>query len=153
MSLNRDEFWVKIRGNAVQDPRLVGENESVCICKIATNPRARRVDPRTQEEIPNQERNATRTFVDLRIERPAMASKFAELIQSGDRIWVEGECETRRSKKLFWSDKEQAYVPVVVDIDEDGRRMEQMVEERLVMRVQEFGKIITQDSHTFMEAN
>jgi single-stranded DNA-binding protein len=152
VSLNRDEFYVRIRGNVVQDPKLVGDNESVCVCKIATNPRARRVDPRTQEEIPDEKRNATRTFLDMRFERPAMAAKFAENIHKGNRIWIEGEAETSRREKLFWSDKEQDWVPVTVDIDGDGKRLEQIIEERIVVRVQDFGRIVNQDGEALLEA-
>jgi hypothetical protein len=143
--MNRDEFWVKIVGNLITDPKLVEDDEGnkICYCRVATNPRARKVDPNSGETLSNEERNKLRTFADLKLRKTAAAEKFFEYLHAGDRVWIEGEGGTKKQPKMYWSEVEGAYTEVQVDVDGDGKNPQTIMEDRLVIRVSRFGKVET----------
>jgi single-stranded DNA-binding protein len=142
--LLNDELFVKTIGNIVQEPKIVTDaaGNKICCSKLATNPRAIRYDPRTGQRVPDDERNEHRTFVELRILKPSAAEKFSKLFRKGDRIWVEGEAYTIQIPQLFRSNKRKALVSLKVDIDEDGKLVETIMQDRLALKVFKFGKVI-----------
>ena len=142
MSLSRDKLDVDVIGNIVQKPKLIEEGDKIVgRARIATNPRAHKIDPRTGELVPDSKRKQRRTFVELRIDKPSIAENFYENIRLNDRIWVKGESETISIPKLFWSEKENKLITIKVDVDEDGKNIILVTEERLLMHVETFGKI------------
>ena len=147
MSKSQDQFSATIVGNLVAEPNFVtnSRGESVCYCKIATNPKAQRTDRETGRELSAEERNKRRSFVDLKISPTARAIKFKQLFHEGDRAEVIGECGTRREKKLFWSKSEQQLVNAQLDVDNDGQNIQDLHEEHLMMWVADFSKIVIQE--------
>jgi single-stranded DNA-binding protein len=145
MSINQDCFTSVIVGNLISEPNLVEDEDGnkVCYCKVATNSKARKFDPKTGRELSPDERNKRRSFVELKIAKTAAAEKFAQLFSQGDRIRCEGEMGTRRVKKAFWSIKDEKYVSVSVDVDNDKKNIQEVLEDRLMMWVEEFAKVIT----------
>lgn len=145
MSVNQDSFKGKIVGNLIAEPNLVEDEDGnkVCYCKVATNSKARKFDPKTGRELSPEERNKRRSFVELKIGKTAAAEKFAQLFSQGDRISVEGELGTRRVKKAFWSEKDEKYISVTVDVDNDGKNVQEVWEDRQMMWVEEFAKVVT----------
>lgn len=151
LSLNRDKFEVDVIGNIVQKPKLIEETGSIIgKARIATNPRANKLDPKTGEIVPDSRRKKRRTFIELRIEKPSIAERFCEGIHLNDRIWVKGECETISIPKLFRSNQEDKLVTINVDVDEDGKNIVLMTEERLLMHVKSFGKIELSDGNPML---
>jgi hypothetical protein len=152
MSMNQDRFYGEITGNLISEPNLVddGEGNKVCYCKIATNSKARRFDPKTGRELSPEERNKRRSFVELKIAKTAAAEKFAKLFKQGDRANLKGTLGTRRLQKPFWSEKEQRYITIKVDVDEDGKNSQEIWEERLMMWVEDFSKVVSQDGMTYV---
>jgi single-stranded DNA-binding protein len=140
MSMNKDEFTVSIIGNLVSKPKLVEDEEGnkVCYARIATNPRARKIDPQTNEPVSNEVRNRLRSIVELKVTRTAAAEKFDELLKVGDRVWINGEAGTRQVPKYFLFPEENKWYQVSVDIE--GEKVDVM-EDRLIVRVHKFGKI------------
>lgn len=147
MSKNQDAFTATIRGNLISEPNLVEDEEGnkVCYCKIATNPKAKRFDPKTNRELTAEERNKRRSFVELKIPRSAAAVKFHALFKKGDRAELVGELGTRREEKVFWSEKAQKYVTVKVDIDNDGKNVQEIYEDQIMMWVEDFSKVVAQE--------
>jgi hypothetical protein len=150
MSMNQDKFYGEITGNLISEPNLVEDEEGnkVCYCKIATNSKARKTDPRSGRELTPEERNKRRSFVELKIAKSGAAEKFAKLFRQGDRANLKGTLGTRRIQKSFWSEKEQKYVTIKVDVDDDGKNVQEVWEERQMMWVEEFSKVISQDGMT-----
>jgi single-stranded DNA-binding protein len=154
-ALNRDEFWVRIIGNLIKKPKLVEDDDGnkVCYCKIATNPRARRFDPKTGQKMTEEERNNLRTIANIKITKGSTAERFSELFDQGDRVWIEGEGGTRKVLKKFWSEEEGKYISIKLDVDENGKNLEEITEDQLVIRVYKFGKIEQHDDvSTFQNA-
>lgn len=147
MSMNKDEFFVKIVGNLIADPKLAEDEEGnkVCYCKIATNPRAKKVDPRTGKVLSDKERTRLRTFAELKIPRTAAAEKFFSMMSNQDRVWIEGEGGTKRVPKMVKSAEDDKWYEYQIDVDGDGKNLQTLTEDRLVVRVYRFGKIINQD--------
>lgn len=152
MSLNQDAFEGTIVGNLIAEPTLVEDEEGnkVCYCKVATNSKARKFDPKTGRELSPEERNKRRSFVELKVPKTAAAAKFASLFQMGDRIWVKGDLGTRRVQKAFWSEKDEKYIKVVVDVDNDGKNEQEVWEDRLLMWVEEFAKVLTHEGMNYL---
>lgn len=152
MSMNKDEFYVKIVGNLVTNPKLAEDEEGnkVCYCKIATNPRAKKVDPRTGKPLSKEERTRLRTFAELKIPKTAAAEKFFNMMTQWDRVWVEGEGGTKKVPKLLWSEEEQRKTEYLVDVDGKEENYEPLMEDCLVVRVWKFGKIIKSDDIQMM---
>jgi hypothetical protein len=148
--MNKDEFYVKIVGNLITDPKLAEDEEGnkVCYCRIATNPRAKKVDPRTGKTLTEKERTRLRTFAELKIPKTAAAEKFYENLRDKDRVWIEGEGGTKRVPKMLWSEEEGRYTEYLVDVDGDEKHYQPLLEDRLVIRVYRFGKIIKQDENS-----
>jgi single-stranded DNA-binding protein len=152
MSLTQDRFEATLVGNLIAKPTLV-ENEDgskVCLCRVATNPRAKRFDNRTGKEIPAAERSKYRSVVDLKVVKQSMAERFAEFLQSGDRVILEGHLGTKKIRKGIWSPKEQKLVSVTIDIDNDGQSIE-IMEDRLVMWVHHFSKVVNSKGNNLVE--
>lgn len=150
--MNRDEYNVRIVGNLVQEPELVEDEEGnkVCYSKIATNPRAQKFD-KDGNRIPDEERNRYRSFVSIIIPKTAAAEKFYEFMDERDRVWVEGEQKNKRVPQLFWSEKEQKYVTIDIDIDKDGRDIQTIMENQAIVRVHKFGKVRYTDGISSIE--
>ena len=147
-TLNQDQFDAIIVGNLVSDPNLIEDEDGnkICFCRVATNPRAKKFDPKTGRELTPEERNKRRSFVELKITSTAAAEKFAELFVEGDRLRLEGEIGTRRVEKGFWSKKEGRFVSVNIDVDDDGKNVQDVYEGLLLMWVHHFSKIVGQDT-------
>lgn len=142
MILSRDKFEVDVIGNIVREPKLVQENGIyIARSRIACNPRAHKIDPKTGDIVPDEKRKERRTFIELRVDKTSIAENFYSNITLNDRVWVQGECETINIPKLFHSNKENKLIPIKVDVDEDGKNIVLMTEERLLMHVKSFGKI------------
>jgi single-stranded DNA-binding protein len=143
-SLAHDQFDAIIVGNLVSEPRLLEDEEGnkVCWCTVATNPRARKVDPMTGRELTPEERNKTRSFVDLKIAKTSSAEKFAKLLSEGDRVRLEGEMGTKKVEKSVWSKSKQKRVPVKVDVDGDRTNIQEVYDDRWIMWVDTFSKVI-----------
>jgi single-stranded DNA-binding protein len=143
-SLAHDQFDAIIVGNLVSEPRLTEDEEGnkVCWCSVATNPRARKIDLKTGKEMNAEARNKRRSFVELKITKTAAAEKFAEALGEGDRVRLEGEMGTKKVEKSFWSKKQQKQVPAKVDVDGDGKNIQDVYEERWIMWVDTFSKVI-----------
>jgi hypothetical protein len=141
--VNRDEFYVKIVGNLITDPKIAQDEDGnkVCYCRIATNPRAKKVDPRTGKVLTDKERHRLRTFAELKIPKTAAAEKFFDNMSAGDRIWLEGEGGTKQVPKMLWSEEEGRYTEYMVDVDGDEKHYQPLLEDRLVIRVYRFGKV------------
>lgn len=152
MSLNQDDFTSTIVGNLISEPNLVEDDNGnkVCYCKIATNPKAKKFDLKTGRELSPEERNKRRSFIELKIPKTAAAEKFAQLFSLGDRAYLSGELGTRKVKKAFWSDKEEKYISLKVDVDDDGKNVQEVWEDRLMMWVDEFAKVLNIDSVNYM---
>lgn len=152
MSLNQDEFTTTIVGNLIAEPNLVEDENGnkVCYCKIATNPKAKKFDLKTGKEMSPEERNKRRSFVELKIPKTAAAEKFAQLFAVGDRAYLKGELGTRKVKKAFWSDKDERYISLQVDVDEDGKNIQEVYEDRIMMWVEEFAKVLNEDGVNYM---
>jgi single-stranded DNA-binding protein len=146
-NLNQDQFDAVIVGNLVSDPNLIEDEDGnkICFCRVATNPRAKKFDPKTGRELTPEERNKRRSFVELRLKSGA-AERFAELFVEGDRVRLEGEIGTRRIEKGFWSKKEGRFVSVNIDVDDDGKNVQDVYEGLLLMWVHHFSKIVGQDT-------
>lgn len=145
---NKDEFFVKIVGNLIADPKIAQDEDGnkVCYCKIATNPRAKKVDPRTGKVLSDKERHRLRTFAELKIPKTAAAEKFFNSMRDQDRVWIEGEGGTKRVPKMVKSKEDGCWYEYQIDIDGDGKNLQTLTEDRLVIRVFRFGKVIT-DRH------
>jgi single-stranded DNA-binding protein len=144
LSLNKDTFEVKIVGNLITDPKIAQDEEGnkVCYCRIATNPRARKVDIRTGKVLTDTERHRLRTFADIKIPKTSAAEKFFDNMRAGDRVWIEGEGGTKKVPRKIWSEEDQAYVNFEVDVDGRNEHFEVITDDQLVIRVYKFGKII-----------
>jgi hypothetical protein len=140
LSLLKDKFEVKIVGNLVADPKIAQDEEGdkVCYCKIATNPRAKKIDKRTKKVLTDKERKRLRTVAELKIANSNMAEKFFAGLQDGDRIWLEGEGGTKRVNQKFKSKKDGSWGEYEVDIDGETQVIKENV---LVVRVYDFGKV------------
>lgn len=151
MSLGQDAFKTEIVGNLTSDPVLVeddsGSGNKVCYCKVATNPMAQKYDLRTGRELTPEERNKRRSFVELKITKTAAAEKFAEMFRKGDRAQLKGQCGTRRVEKAFWSEKDEKYLTVQVDVDNDGKNIQNIWEDRIMMWVDEFARVEIDSGH------
>jgi len=147
-NLNQDQFDAVIVGNLVSDPNLIEDEggNKICFCRVATNPRSKKFDPKTGRELTPEERNKRRSFVELKITSTAAAEKFAELFVEGDRVRLEGEIGTRRVEKGFWSKKEGKFISVNIDVDDDGKNVQDVYEGLLLMWVHHFSKIVGQDT-------
>lgn len=144
MSLSQDRYYGEIVGNLVSDPKLFEDldGNKVCYCRIAVNPKAKKLDPRTKQVLSEEERNLRKAYIDLKIPKSAMAEKFAARLKKGDRVSVTGEMGNRKVEKLFWSKKENTFVSVTVDIDEDGQNCQKVYENHPMMWVDEFSQVI-----------
>lgn len=150
MSLTRDEFQTRIVGNVVLQPQLIQEGKTLAArARIATNPRAKKYDPRTGSRVPDEKRKRRRSFVELHVGKPAMAEKFYQLIHLDDRIWVEGECETISIPKLIYSPQRGELTPVQVDVDNNGN-YQTVMEDRVLLHITRFGKIEVRDGYPIM---
>jgi hypothetical protein len=149
LSMSKDEFYVKIVGNLIADPKLAQDEEGnkVCYCKIATNPRAKKVDPRTGKTLSEKERTRLRTFAELKIPKTAAAEKFFASMSNQDRVWVEGEGGTKRVPKMVKSEEDGKWYEYQIDVDGDGKNLQTLSEDRLVIRVYKFGKIVNHDGY------
>jgi|GEM_PF-5438814 len=149
-SLAQDQFDAIIVGNLVTEPRLT-EDESgnkVCYCTVATNPKARLLDLKTGKKNNPEARNKRRSFVGLKITKTSAAEKFAKMFSEGDRIRLEGQIGTKKVAKLFWSEKQQKLVPGKVDIDRDGKQIQSIYEDRWIMWVETFSKVVHDEGST-----
>ena len=145
MSLHKDEFFVKIVGNLTANPKIASDEEGnkVCYCRIATNPRAKKVDPRTGKTLSEKERCRLRTFAELKVPKTAAAEKFYAVLQDGDRVRIEGEGGTKRVPKMVKSEEDGRWYEYQIDVDGDGKNLQTLMEDRLVIRVYRFEKILT----------
>lgn len=152
MSLHQDSFKGKIVGNLISDPSLVDDDNGskICLCRVATNTKGRKFDPKTGRELRPDERHKYRSVVELRIVKPAVADKFAKLFKYGDRVTIKGEFGTRKVKKSFWSEKDREYVNIQVDVDNDGQNIQDVWEDQLVMVVDEFAKIVLSSEGNYL---
>jgi len=144
MSFSQDKFQATIIGNLVANPSII-ENDNgskTCYCRIATNPKARRF-AKDGTELSPEERVKFRTVLDLKINKTQAAEKFMELLKLGDRVLLEGVLGTRKVKKGFWSQKEQRFVTITVDVDNDESNIQEIIEDRLVMWVYDFSKVLS----------
>lgn len=143
-SFSRDRFDATIVGNLMADPFLSEDKggNKFCSCKVATNPRARKTDPRTGRETHPEERNKRRSIIELRISDTSKAERFAKGFSEGDRVWLEGEIGTKTAEKTFWSSKQQKRVSVKADVDGDGKNMQDIHEKQWIMWVENFIKIV-----------
>jgi single-stranded DNA-binding protein len=151
MSLTQDRFEATIVGNLIAKPTVV-ENEDgskVCLCRVATNPRAKRFD-RDGKEISHAERSKYRSVVDLKVVKQSTAERFSEFLQLGDRVILEGNLGTKKIRKGIWSPKEQKLVSVTIDVDNDGGTQE-IMEDRLVMWVHHFSKVVSSKGNNLVE--
>jgi hypothetical protein len=142
MSKKQDTFNVEATGNLISTPTLVedAEGNKVCYCRMATNPNAKKYTE-DGEEVSREDRNKTRAILDLKITNTAMAEIFHDFFNIKDRIHVKGEGYTRQVEKKYWSPKQNSYIPISVDIDEDGQNVVTLMEDRLVIRVHDFSKV------------
>jgi hypothetical protein len=133
----QDEIFMRVVGNLVADPILHddGKGSKVCICKIASNPPARRWNPRTNEPIPDKERNKTRSIMQLKFTKTGEAEEFAEKYRAGDRVIIEGNAISKEVPKMCFSHKENRLIPCIVDVDGDGKNIEHVMESRLSVTV------------------
>jgi hypothetical protein len=143
-SLAQDQFDAIIVGNLVAEPKLVEDERGnkVCYCTVATNPKARLIDLKTGRKKNPEDRNKRRSFIDLKITKTPAAEKFAKMFSEGDRIRLEGQIGTKKVAKLFWSEKQQKLVPGKVDIDRDGKQVQSVYEDRWIMWVETFSKVV-----------
>jgi hypothetical protein len=140
LSIQKDEFSITMIGNLIADPKLIEDEDGnkVCFCRIASNPRARKVDPKTGKAIPDEERNRLRTHADLKIRSSEAAEIFYQTFKKHDRVWIKGEGGTKKIPKMYWSEVDQQYTPCEVDVDSDGKNVQLVTEDRLVIRVRRF---------------
>jgi len=144
VSKKRDELTVRTIGNLISSPKLIedGEGNKICYCRIATNPRARKFDKETNRELTKEERNRSRTIAELKITNTAMAELFHRNMNIRDRVEIVGEGGTKQVEKLFWSNKNQDWVTLTIDVDEDGKNIQTIMEDRLIVYVKDFTKIL-----------
>jgi hypothetical protein len=134
---NKDEIFMRVVGNLIADPVVHddGKGNKVCLCKIAANPPARRFHPVTREPIPDKERNKTRTIMQLKFVKTGEAERFAEGYKAGDRVQIEGDAITKEVPKMCFSNKENHWIPCIVDVDGDGKHIEHIMEGRITLTV------------------
>lgn len=134
---NQDEIFIRVVGNLIADPLLHddGKNGKTCICKIASNPPAKRWNPRTNEPISDKERNKTRSIMQLRFVKAAEAEDFAKKYKAGDRVIIEGDAISKEVPKMCYSHKEKHLIPCIVDVDGDRKNIEHVMESRLSINV------------------
>lgn len=152
MSLTQDRFEATIVGNLIAKPTVV-ENEDgskVCLCRVATNPRAKRFD-HDGKEIPAADRSKYRSVVDLKVVKQSLSERFADFLQIGDRVILEGHLGTKKIRKGIWSPKEQKLVSVTIDVDDDGQSSQEIMEDRLVMWVHHFTKVVNSRGNNLVE--
>lgn len=152
MSLTQDRFEGTIVGNLIAKPILVKNEDGskVCLCRIATNPKARKFDSEGKE-ISHTERSKFRSIIDVKVMKQNMADKFYEHLQIGDRVILEGNLGTKKIKKGVWSPKEQKLVSITVDVDNDGQSVQEILEDRLIMWVHHFTKVINDKGNSLVE--
>jgi hypothetical protein len=134
---NNDEIFVRVVGNLITDPILRddGKGNKICLCKLASNPPAKRFNPRTNEPISDKERNKTRTIIQLVFTRTGEAERFMESYQAGDRLEITGDGITKEVPKMCYSHKEKKWIPCIVDVDGDKQHIEHIMEGRMTITV------------------